>query len=283
MFSALAASWDLVAGYTGIYTFCHPAFMSIGAYTAALLSIHFGLSPWLGLLAGGCAAALSCFPIGFPVLKLRGLAAIGLVTLAFTEIVRIIFSNLVDLTRGELGLWEIPPFPPIHIPYVGTVVFGTGDRIGEYYVILLLSLSIIFTIRRVVKSDLGLRFRAIRDDQDAAESMGINSTKYKLLSFVLSGFFAGVIGSSYAYYYRILVPSIFIVSQMIIIMTIVIVGGRGTLIGPVVTAFLLIPLEEILRPIGEVRLVVYGAFLIIVLIFSPDGITKKALDRLSSV
>ena len=126
LFAVLACSWNLICGYTGIFTFGHQAFFGIGAYVSALLSMKVGLSPWLGLLAGGLGAAVIGLGIGLPCLRLRVAPYIAITTLAFSEIARIVCMNLVGLTRGELGLWGIPEFPDIPLGSGWVVTFSGG-------------------------------------------------------------------------------------------------------------------------------------------------------------
>jgi branched-chain amino acid transport system permease protein len=145
IFAVLTASWNLICGYAGIFTFGHPAFFGIGGYVSALLAMKAGISPWLGLLIGGMVAAFLSFIIGLPCLRLRAAPYIAITTLAFSEIARITCMNLVDLTRGELGLWGIPHFPDIALPGIGVIGFGGGVRIPYYYMIL-----IIFTVMMVL-------------------------------------------------------------------------------------------------------------------------------------
>ena len=276
LFAVLACSWNLICGYTGIFTFGHQAFFGIGAYVSALLSMKLGLSPWLGLLVGGIAAALIGLFIGLPCLRLRIAPYIAITTLAFSEIARIVCMNLVGLTRGELGLWGIPEFPDI--PLWGDVVisFSGGDRTAYYYVILVVFFVSLVLIGWMMRSYIGLAFRAIRDEQDAALSLGIDTTRFKLLAFITSSFLAGVAGSFYAHYILILTPtSVFIVGLMTEVIAVTLVGGLGTFWGPVIGAFSLTVLLEYLREFGEYRFMIYGAMLVATIMFMPKGVSSK--------
>ena len=276
LFAVLACSWNLICGYTGIFTFGHQAFFGIGAYVSALLSMKLGLSPWLGLLVGGIAAALIGLFIGLPCLRLRIAPYIAITTLAFSEIARIVCMNLVGLTRGELGLWGIPEFPDI--PLWGDVVisFSGGDRTAYYYVILVVFFASLVLIGWMMRSYIGLAFRAIRDEQDAALSLGIDTTRFKLLAFITSSFLAGVAGSFYAHYILILTPtSVFSVGLMTEVIAVTLVGGLGTFWGPVIGAFSLTVLLEYLREFGEYRFMIYGAMLVATIMFMPKGVSSK--------
>jgi branched-chain amino acid transport system permease protein len=276
LFAVLACSWNLICGYTGIFTFGHQAFFGIGAYVSALLSMKLGLSPWLGLLVGGVAAGLIGLFIGLPCLRLRIAPYIAITTLAFSEIARIVCMNLVGLTRGELGLWGIPEFPDI--PLWGDLVisFSGGDRTAYYYVILIIFFVSLGLIGWMLRSYIGLAFRAIRDEQEAALSLGIDTTRFKLLAFITSSFLAGVAGSFYAHYILILTPtSVFSVGLMTEVIAVTLVGGLGTFWGPVIGAFSLTVLLEYLREFGEYRFMIYGAMLVATIMFMPKGVSSK--------
>lgn len=276
LYGVLACSWNLICGYTGIFTFGHQAFFGIGAYVSALLAMKLNLSPWLGLLVGGIAAGLIGLVIGLPCLRLRVAPYIAITTLAFSEIVRIICMNLVGLTRGELGLWGIPAFPDISLFSGMELSFSGVDRTGYYYVILIIFFASIVLIAWQLRSYIGLAFRAIRDEQDAALSLGVDTTRYKLLAFITSSFLAGVAGSFYAHYILILTPtSVFSLGVMIEIIAITLVGGLGTFWGPIIGAFSLIVLLEYLRTFGEYRLMIYGVMLVATIMFMPKGVSSK--------
>jgi len=276
LFGVLACSWNLICGYTGIFTFGHQAFFGLGAYVSALLSMKMNLSPWLGLPVGGIAAALVGLLIGLPCLRLRAAPYIAITTLAFAEIARIVCMNLVGLTRGEMGLWGIPAFPDLTLPGGLEISFSGGDRTGYFYVILLVFVISAALIGWLMRSYVGLAFRAIREEQDAAVSLGIDRTKYKLLAFIISSFLAGVAGSFYAHYILILTPSsVFSVGVMSEIIAVVLVGGLGTFWGPIIGAFSLTVLLEYLRAFGEYRFMIYGAMLVATIMFMPKGVASK--------
>jgi branched-chain amino acid transport system permease protein len=281
IFSILATSWNLMSGYIGIVSFGHQAFFGIGAYVSSLLAMKVGISPWVGLLFGGIVAALLCLAIGFPCLRLRAAPYIAMTTLAFSEITRITCMNLVNLTRGELGLWGIPDFPDIILPGIGIITFTGRDRILPYYYLILIILIItMVSIYFILNSHIGLAFRSIRNSRDAAESLGINITYYKLLAFFISGFFAGVAGSFYAHYFLLLTPtSVFHVTVMIEVIAFTFIGGLGTFLGPMLGSFILTIGSEYLRVLGEYRLVTYGVILVIMILFIPEGVGKKILKK----
>jgi branched-chain amino acid transport system permease protein len=278
VFAMLSASWNLINGYAGIFTFGHQAFFGLGAYFSALLAMRLGLTPWLTIWIGGVAAAVAGLLVGLPVLRIRSVAHVAIVTLAFAQIVQIIVSNLTDLTRGTLGLAGIPAFPAFAVPGLGTVAFGAGDRASYYYVALVLLILTTVLLTWLSGSRTGLALKAIRDSAPAADSLGVNLTLYKLLAFVVSSFVAGVAGAFYAHYLHILTPDSAIgVSIMVTILVITLVGGIGTTVGPVAGAFLVTFGLEQLRAVGNYRLMVYGALLVLFVMFLPHGLARLGL------
>ncbi len=279
MFAVLSLSWNFICGYAGIFTFGHQGFFGIGAYLSALLAMKAGISPWLGLLIGGIVPACLSFLIGLPCLRLRAAPYIALTTLGFSEIARITCMNLVDLTRGELGLWGIPPLPDLHIGSLA-ISFSGVSRIPYYYVMLIIFLATAIVLYQQIHSPTGLALKAIRESQDAAESLGVPITRYKLLAFIISSFFAGLVGAFYAHYIVILTPtSIFSVGIMVEIVAITLIGGLGTFSGPVIGAFILTIGLEYLRAFGEYRFMIYGALLVIIILFMPKGLVLKVIPE----
>jgi branched-chain amino acid transport system permease protein len=278
IFALLALSWNLINGYAGIFTFGHQAFFGLGAYASALLAMHLQLTPWLTLWFGGVVAGAAGLIIGLPVLRIRSVAHVAIITLAFAEIVRIVVSNMTDLTRGVLGLSGIPPFTAFDFPGVGTVSFGVGDLTAYYYVVFALLVATMVLLAGLLGSRTGLALKAIRDSGDAADSLGVNLTRYKLIAFVLSSFIAGVAGAFYAHYLHVLTPDSAIgIHIMITILVITLIGGIGTMLGPLIGAFLVtIGLEE-LRVLGDYRLMVYGALLVLFVMFLPRGLARLGL------
>jgi branched-chain amino acid transport system permease protein len=275
MFSVLCLSWNFICGYSGIFTFGHQGFFGIGAYVSALLVMHAGISPWLGLLIGGVTSMILSILIGLPCLRLRAGAYIALTTVGFAEIARVTCMNLVGLTRGELGLWGIPNLTNVNIGSV-LIDFSGVSRIPYYYLmfIILFITSVVFY--RLVHSPTGLALKAIRDSRDAAESLGVPITKYKLIAFQMSSFFAGLTGAFYAHYIVILTPSsAFNIELMIGIVAMTLMGGLGTLAGPILGAFGLTIGLECLRGLGEYRFMVYGVLLVIFILFMPRGLIQQ--------
>ena len=275
MLGTMASAFALTVGYLGICNFGFAAFVGLGAYTSALLMINMGISPWIGMIIGGAVAAAVGFLVGVLTLRLRGIF-IACFAWFFAETLRFTFSNLVEITRGYLGL-HVPPYPPIETPF-GTIDFTHITRLPPYYLILGLSIATLIILQLIVNSKLGLAWRAIQGDEGAARAAGINTTKYKVLNFTISCFFAGILGGFYAHYLGVLTPDVLGLPFTISILTVCYMGGRWTLWGPILGGFMLTFLMEALRPLIVIsvglRFIIYGALLIIVMIFLPEGLAK---------
>ena len=270
----LASSWNLLAGYSGLLNLGHAAFFGIGAYSSALLAIHTGLSPWLGLFVGAAISALFGVGLGVPALRLRG-PYLAIVTIGFSEIIRLVSMNWVDLTRGSLGLSEIPPLTQIKLAQSFQLGFVTERN--AYYVILICTILTLFVIRKLVKSEFGLTLESMREEEDGAESIGINTSQYKLVIFMISAFIAGFAGGLYAHYVRLLSPETLSLHETFTVLTMVAVGGIGTFVGPIIGAVFLTVLSEALRFFEEainldIRMVIYGALLMVTILFMRKGI-----------
>jgi branched-chain amino acid transport system permease protein len=275
MFGIFASAWNLVTGFAGLKTFGHHAFFGIGAYFSALLSMKLGISPWITMWIAALIASGFGMLIALPVLRIRSIPHVAIVTLGFAEIVRQVFSNLKDITRGEMGLWGIPYFDGFQLPIVGEVVFNAAEKVPYYYLIAVLFLATLAVIYALMKSKPGLAIVAMRDAQDAAESLGINLTFYKMLAFAVSSFMVAVAGAFYAHYIVLLTPTAAVgLDLMILIIAMVLVGGNGTIIGPVLGAFALTFGVESLRALGDYRMLIYGALIVIVVKFLPRGLAS---------
>lgn len=260
----LASSWNLLIGEAGIFSFGHQAFFGVGAYVSAVLAIQVNVSPWITMLFGGIAAALASLVIAVPCLRLRGAPYISIATLAFAEICRLIATNMVEITRGELGLWGIPG------------LFASKTRIPYYYAALALLLLVLSALAHIKLSPLGLAFRAIRESPEAAEAVGINTDKTRILAFVVSSLMAGFVGAFYAHYLGILTPSsVLSIRVMIEIVTLTLLGGLGSLFGPMLAAFIITIGLEYMRWLGDYRLIMYGIGLILLIVFMPHGIVPQ--------
>jgi branched-chain amino acid transport system permease protein len=267
MLGVMAAIYDLMIGYAGLVNFGYAGFIAVGAYTSALGEFHFGISPWLGLFLGGVFTAFLGFLLGVITLRLRGLY-VALMTFFVGEAIRFSISNTPEFTRGMLGL-SVAPFPDI----LG-IDFSRSNLYAYYYLLLVLTALIMGFMWWLVKSRFGLAFEALREDQLATQSLGLNTTKYKLYNFTIASFLAGVMGAFYAHYLGILspTPEEFGVYRTVEILSITYIGGRGTLWGSLFSGFLLIGFQEYFRGLGPWRLVIFGALLVFVMLFARRGL-----------
>ena len=260
MFGALAMGFDFTAGFINIVNFGYAAFVGVGAYTAALLVINLGVSPWLGIVAGALVSSVLGFFTGFLTLRLRGMFA-ALMAWFLGITLMSLASNLVDLTRGQLGL---------NVP----MIFTTTDKTPYVYTILVIMAIGYVSFRKITSSNIGLAFRAIGQDIEAAHSSGVDSTKYKVFNFTVSCFFAGLIGGFYGFFVGILTPAMMHTRVTVEILVLAYIGGRGSLWGSLLAALLIIPIFEYLKPMMEIRLVIYGLLLVLVMIFYPGGLAQ---------
>lgn len=266
MWSVIGMSWNLLSGYCGQVSFGHAAFFGIGAYTAGLLYAKLGLSAWWGLAATIPVVGLAALIIGFICLRLRG-PFFALATIAVGVILRVVAENLTGFTGGDLGI----------MIRERTWV----EKTWYYYIILALAAGTFWFVERVVASRLGYYFVAIREDQDAAESLGIDTTLYKTIALVLSAVLAGFAGAFYMNYMGYIDPKVVFALHDISVMAImvVMVGGVATRWGPIVGALIMILLAELIRTIpqiGAAHHTVFGVLLIVVIIFLPNGVVGDA-------
>lgn len=276
----LTCSWNLLSGYAGLLNLGHAAFFGIGAYASALLAINTGLSPWLGLFAGGVVAALFGALLGIPSFRLSG-PYLAITTIGFSEIMRMVAMNWVNLTRGSLGLYDIPPLTPLRISKTLSIEF-VSER-NAYYVGLIFVILVLVMLKRLVRSEFGLTIEAMREDEKGAESIGVGTSQYKLAVFMVSAFLAGFAGAFYAHYVRLISPEMLSLGETFTILTMATIGGLGTLSGPIVGAVLLTIVAELLRFLEElinidIRMVIYGALLMVTIIFMRKGLVGVASD-----
>jgi branched-chain amino acid transport system permease protein len=271
IFALLALSLNVILGYLGELSFGHAAFFGIGAYTSALLALHLGVPFWGGLVAAAVVAGVAGFAIGSLTLGIKG-PQFAIVTLGFGAILHLIANNWISLTRGPMGLTKIPPPPAVTLPFAGTMAF---DReLPYYYLVVGLVLVAVYAIHSLVESRTGRAFVAIRENDALAASIGVDVFRYKLLGFVLATALAGVGGSVYAHYLRFIAPDVFALYYVAAMVIMVIVGGKGTLVGPIVGALMFVWLLEVLRVAGALRLVLFGALLTVCIVFVPGGLVS---------
>jgi len=270
----LTSSWNILAGYSGLLNLGHAAFFGVGAYASALIVMHTGMSSWLGLFAGGAVSAVFGMVIGIPSFRLSG-PYLAITTIGFSEILRMVAMNWVDLTRGSLGLYGIPPLTPFKWGSTFSIEFFSEQN--YYYVVLFFVVVGLFALRKLLGSEFGVSLESMREDETGAESIGIDTARYKLAVFMLSAFMAGFAGALYAHYMRLISPEMLSLPETFSILTMAVVGGLGTLFGPVLGAVVLTVLSEGLRFVEDllkidIRLVLYGALLIFTILFVRNGL-----------
>lgn len=271
IFAIFAASWDLLAGFTGQVNFGHALFFGMGAYSSGLLSHHLGWVPWATVPLGALLAMVTGFLVGIPCLRLRG-SYLSLATLAFPLILTGLLFAFPDFSGGELGVSGLRRI--------------VVSPVSNYYVAVVLMLVLCFGIWKIGDSNTGLIFHAIREDEVACRASGINTTRYKLLAFALSGLFAGLSGALYAHFMRVAGPSSLEVALSFQVVIWGIFGGIATIYGPVLAVFLLYPLTEILANIDlfkEIRLLIFAVIVLLVLLFMPQGLTPWIRDKIEIV
>ena len=289
IFIIAAMSLNLLLGYTGQLSLGHVAFFGIGAYASALLSLGFDVGlfgytlvvapkpVWFSLLCGVLAAGLAGWLIGKISFKVRG-AYFVIVTISFAEVVRLVALNWIDLTEGPMALNNIPPVT-LWFPGFGETTFWRKPP--NYYLIVGVAILSFEIIRRIVESRLGRALIALRENEPLAMSIGVNVTRSLVIATVISAGIAGAAGGLYAHYIRIVDPDVFLFIYTVTMVIMVVVGGKGTLWGPLVGGLIFGILPEILRDLAapEVQWVIYGAAMIVIVIFLPQGIVPAVANR----
>ncbi len=262
MWTTIGMSWNLLSGYCGQVSFGHAAFFGIGAYTSGILYSKLSMSPWLGLPLSVFTVGILSFIIGLAVLRLRG-PFFALATLASGEVFRVTAENMEWLTSGTLGIMLQQRLWVSKLPY--------------YYIILSITVAVFLLMKYLLSTKLGYYFVAIREDQDAAESLGINTTLYKTIALIVSAVVTGIAGAFYMNYMGYIDPHIVFALHDISIITIMIVmvGGVATQWGPFIGAVIMVLLQEVVRSIpglGAMHQAIFGGLLIFIIIFLPNGI-----------
>jgi branched-chain amino acid transport system permease protein len=230
----------------------------VGAYAGGLLAFHFDASTWYGMILGPLMAMAVAVPMGLICFRLRG-SYFALSMLALAELLRLIATNWISFTNGSVGILIVP----------------TAGKVFYYYLALALAALSFYVIRGVVRSKWGFYFVAIREDQEAAESMGIDTTKYKLFSLLISAFFTGLTGAFYMNYMAFIDPSVvFALTDVSIMMILVVMlGGAGTFYGPAIGAVIMVIFSEVFRIyFGSANLLVLGVLIVLIIIFIPNGL-----------
>lgn len=262
LYSILALSLNLVTGYMGVTSLGHAAFYGIGSYTAAILSTNFGVNFGLTFMAAALAAGLSGFLLGLPTMRIKG-RYFAIVTLGFSEITRIVELNWMSLTRGPMGIPFIPSF----------IVFGKrySSPIYKYLICLALLVLTVYVVAAIVGSRPGRAIRAMKDDELAAEVNGVDIFGFKLAIFSISAAIAGVAGAFYAHHMSFIDPKAFTFDQSILMLSIIILGGMGSIPGTILGSVILSAAPELLRGLAEYRQIIYGLLIVFMVLTRPSG------------
>jgi len=275
MFAFSSQAWNIISGYSGQFSFGHAAFFGVGAYTSTVLLVEYGVTPWIGMFVGSIMAMLIAFFIGYLTFRynLRG-AYFSLSTLAFAEILRVTVKN-TDFFRKTMG---------IMIPLdIDPIMYQFQTRAGYYYTILILTIIITVIVYFISKSRLGFNLVAIRENEDAAQSLGVRTFKNKMIAIMLSGGLTAFAGTFYAQYLLFVKPEITFGSDISVsILMPAIVGGVGTVVGPIIGSFIVTPLGELTSTLfsnlAGTNLIAYGLIVILIIIFMPEGVVGRYND-----
>ncbi len=269
MYVMLGLGLNIVVGVAGLLDLGYVAFYAVGAYAYALLHLHFGLGFWTVLPIGALLAAAFGILLGFPVLRLRG-DYLAIVTLGFGEIIRLILENWNEFSHGPSGIANIPR-PGLF----GIEMDLNSAIIYLYYLMIALVLFTVFVVNRLQNSRIGRAWFALREDEIACQAMGIDKTRTKLTAFALGATWAGMVGVIFAAKTTFVNPASFTFLESAIILCIVVLGGMGSIVGVILGALVLILLPEYLRAFSDYRMLVFGAVLVIMMVFRPQGIVSN--------
>ena len=257
IFSIFAASWDLLSGFTGQVNFGHALFFGVAAYTSGLINVYAKVPNFLSIPLAAIAGVLTGLIVGIPCLRLRG-TYLALTTLAFPIILTGLIFALPEITGGELGISGLDRL--------------SSSRVYDYYITIVLMLVLTTVMWKITDSNTGILLHAIREDELAVRAGGINTTRYKLLAFCLSGFFAGIAGGLYAHIMRTVGPSTLEVALSFQVIIWSVFGGIVSIYGPVAGVFILFPLAEFLRILPRARMLVFAVLVLLTLIYMPEGL-----------
>ena len=263
MMAALAMAFDFTSGYINICNFGFAAFWGLGAYVSTILVMRLGISPWIGFAFAAAASALLGFLIGLLSIRLGGIFA-SCMTWFVSLAMLTLANNLVKLTNGSAGLHA-------------RALFKTTQNAPYFYVMFGAMLLTYFLLTYITKLDMGLAFRGIGQNIDAASSSGVNPVKYKTANFTISCALAGFIGGVYAHFIGIITPSVMSTSKTVEVMAISYIGGRGSIWGALVLALVLVPVLDIAKGLMEWRTIIYGVLMIVVMVYYPDGLSGLIL------
>ncbi len=266
LYVMLGLGLNIVVGYAGQLVLGYVAFYAVGAYCYGLLNMYFDIGFWIALPLGGLAAMIFGLILGFPVLRLKG-DYLAIVTLGFGEIIRLVLENAGEITKGPSGISGIDR-PGLF----GAELSVSGATIYAYYIVLVAVIITIIVVNRLKNSRVGLALQALREDEIACESMGIDLTRTKLSAFALGSCWAGFAGVIFAAKTTFINPASFTFLESAMVLSIVVLGGMGSTAGVVLGAFILILAPEYLRAFSEYRMLIFGMVMVLMMIFRPQGL-----------
>lgn len=271
LWAGLACSWNLYSGYCNRLSIGHAAYLGIGAYSSTLLYINFGISPWIGMLVGGVISAVAALIIGGSTLRLKGTFFV-LSTIAFAEILKVMTITSKGITEGALGVFI--PYQPSFMNMIW------ASKIPYAFLTWIYMIVVLFICVKMEKSKLGYSLIAVGENQEAAENLGVNSSRTMLMAFVMSAVLTSFGGTIYAQYIMFIEPtSVMSLMNSVNFILLAITGGMGTAFGPMVGSFILTPISNLLRgylsSVSGLHTFVLGMILIVILLFRPDGILPQ--------
>jgi branched-chain amino acid transport system permease protein len=267
IYGLLAISLNLLLGYTGQLSLGHAAFFGVGAYLSSLLFLNLGIPMWGGIALALCGCGALGFVVAKLAFKLRG-AYFVILTIGIAEVLKLVALNWVDLTKGPMGLTDIAA-PQVNL---GWATIDFGQKVPYYYLVLFFIALSVLLQHRLVNSSFGRAFVSIRENEDLAESVGINCYKYLVIAVIISSSIAGIAGSLYAHYVSFIDPGVFAFFISVNAVMMAIGGGQGTQAGPILGAILFTLIPEWLRVFGDARMAVYALIVIFIVIFMPRGV-----------
>lgn len=263
IYAVVAMGLNLVFGFTGQISLGHAAYFAVGAYASALITMTFGAPFLIGLVGGVVLSMLLGVLVGAPSLKLEG-AYLAMATIGFGEIMKMLLVNWEEVTGGPAGISRIP--------HPDLIVLPLNTSVMKFYLVLAIATAAFVLYFNLVRSHYGSRFVAVRDSPKAASAMGIDVSRTKLHAFIFSTGYAGLAGSLYAHLNRYIAPDAFTLGESINFLIIVVVGGMGTLLGPIVGAAIIVYLRETLLALKDFNMLIYGLVLMVLMVFMPRGL-----------
>jgi branched-chain amino acid transport system permease protein len=273
IYVVLGLGLNIVVGLAGLLDLGYVAFYAVGAYSYALLNYHFGFGFWTVLPIGAGLGALLGIILGFPVLRLRG-DYLAIVTLGFGEILRLVLENWNAFSFGPSGIANIP-----RPGFFGMDLSMDSATLYIYYIMVAMVIFTIFVVNRLQDSRIGRAWMALREDEIACQAMGIDRTRTKLTAFALGATWAGMVGVVFAAKTTFINPASFTFMESAIILSVVVLGGMGSIVGVMLAAFILILLPEYLRAFSEYRMLIFGASMVLMMVFRPQGLIANVRKK----